>query len=88
MHPSLIGAEVSHDVLAAIIGGLSLIVVATIPMLWRQVNRARDNRVDLIALREQLAELTRLLTDAQERRRAEHDEIRRMLDRERWKGDR
>lgn len=30
----MIADEVSHDVLAALVGGLALIIVATIPLVW------------------------------------------------------
>ena len=75
----MLGDQVSHDVIAAFIAGLALIIVATLPMLWRRVDSARAqdraNRVDMVALRERQDELVRMVSAAQERRATEHREI-------------
>ena len=79
-------AEVSHDILAALIGALALIMVPVIGfavVTWRQ-NRAtssRERRMDMVALREQIdrvggevTEALRIFSQAHERRAAEHEQ--------------
>jgi len=73
-------ADVSHDVLAAIIGGLALVVVATVPVLWRYSGPSAQKRNgEMLSVRERVDTLIQLEQDAAERRRAEHEELKAML---------
>ena len=82
----MLSAEVSHDVLAALIGALALILMPMIGfavVTWRQnrATTARERRVDMVALREQIdrvsgqaSEALRVFSQAHERRAAEHEQ--------------
>lgn len=61
--------------IAAVVGGVALIVVATIPLVWRRLENVRANRVDLLALRERVDVLANRVDEGQERRKAEHETI-------------
>lgn len=71
----------SNDVIVALIGGLSLILVAVTPLLLRQYLKVRDNRTDLIVLRERMDDIARARSEEQKDREREHREIVEMIER-------
>lgn len=85
-------AEVSHDVLAAIIGAIALVMVPVIGFLIVNHRAARQvqanlEQINLVALRERIDEVMggvqealRIFSQAHERRSAENEQLRERLE--------
>jgi hypothetical protein len=72
----VLAIDISHDVLAAILGGVGLVVVAWMPLHYRE---AKERKAEELTIRERIDHAIELAQSGQERRAAEHQEIVRLL---------
>jgi hypothetical protein len=68
----MIALDISHDVIAAILGLVGIVTVAWLPLHYRE---ARERKAEETTIRERIDHAIELAMSGQERRKGEHDAI-------------